>query len=374
MVVTMKKDNVTQIPYDYPKLSALKDYFSALNKDKKIKYDEVKIFACQHILEPQKVMFEKIIEFGIKPSNIFLLGKIYSTNFEILDELKRIGINAYQPEFDQSLPFDIQHKKNCEKIFSKSENDDQIIIIDDGAQLLEIFNKTKHDNVVGVEQTSSGFRKLEKIALNFPVFNVARSRVKLEQETPLIVSLGQKRIKEKILEWKLEKPNILIVGLGPVGKEMTETLKNEGDVFKYDISEGEKNIIDLILKNKVDIVIGATGSRILSHDEIVKINHLLNKKIYLVSMSSSDREFEIWKLRDIFIKTSSVHTDIFYGNITIANNGFPITFKGNRFESTPKEIEKTICLLFASVILGIIEKNNLANGLINIPEKIEKLI
>ena len=61
-------------------------------------------------------------------------------------------------------------------------------------------------------------------------------------------------------------------------------------------------------------------------------------------------------------------------NITIANNGFPITFKGNRFESTPKEIEKTICLLFASVILGIIEKNNLAKGLINIPEKIEKLI
>ena len=372
----MKKDNLTQIPYDYPKLSALKDYFSVLNKDEKIKYDEVKIFACQHILEPQKVMFEKIIELGIKPPNIFLLGKIYSTNFEILDELKRVGINAYQPGFDQSLPFDIQHKKNCEEIFSKSklENGNRIIVIDDGAQLLEIFNETKHDNVVGIEQTSSGFRKLEKIALNFPVFNVARSRIKLEQETPLIVSLGQKRIKEKILEWKLEKPNILIVGLGPVGKEMTKTLKNEGNVFKYDISEGEKNIIDLILKNKVDVVIGTTGSRILSHDEIVKINHLLNKKIYFISMSSSDREFEIWKLRDIFIKTSSVHADIFYGNITIANNGFPITFKGNRFESAPKEIEKTICLLFASVILGIIEKNNLANGLTNIPEKIEKLI
>jgi hypothetical protein len=57
-------------------------------------------------------------------------------------------------------------------------------------------------------------------------------------------------------------------------------------------------------------------------------------------MSSSDREFEMWKLRDLFELDRKVHSDLVYENIEVANNGFPITFGGNRIELPLEEMRK----------------------------------
>ena len=52
------------------------------------------------------MMFQMIIESGIPSQNIHVLGKIYSTSFEVLAEFQKLGIDADQPDFDLRKSFD----------------------------------------------------------------------------------------------------------------------------------------------------------------------------------------------------------------------------------------------------------------------------
>jgi hypothetical protein len=86
------------------------------------------------------------------------LGKAYSSNVEIINELKQMGINVLQPEFI-GASFDVEHFNNCQNIANTVSDKDKNIILDDGGYLIDA---SKDKNIYfAVEQTSSGFRKLE---------------------------------------------------------------------------------------------------------------------------------------------------------------------------------------------------------------------
>lgn len=365
--------------FNYQRLQNIEEFFRSQIFEKDIDLSKVVIVACQHLLEPQKIMFQKIMGLGILPENMFILGKAYSTNDDILNECKNLGIFTLQPKYNPNVSFDDQHKENCNNIWELSREKralaEKIIILDDGGILLSVaVNDTDTSLYVGIEQTSSGFRKLESQKISFPIFNVARSPIKLELETPFIIDVGFPRILESINYFKIDNPRFLVIGLGPIGLELEKRIReNNFFVTSYDKIHGEQNIDKIILDNTIDVIIGATGSQVISHDEIAFLNSQLNKKAIFVSMSSSDREFEIWKLRDLFSLKKTIHDDIHFENITILNGGFPITFKGNCFEVTPAKIEKTIGLLFSGVCLGILD-NDLEKGIIHIPESITKLL
>lgn len=363
--------NNENLNYNYPKLRNLEEFFGTELKDKDL--SNTVIIACQHLLGPQKIMFEALLSLGFLPENIFLLGKVYSTSNEVLNEIKNLGIYVVQPEFNPLVSFDAQHADNCRNLIESARKKlltaEKVIVLDDGAMLLQEVAKTGLTNVVGVEQTSSGFRKLENSVMSFSVYNVARSKIKLELETPYIINLAVKRIEEELVKMDVKTPNILIVGLGPIGVELQKQLEQKGySITTYDEIHGKQNLSDLIQKD-IQVVIGTTGSQILSHNELVMLNDLLEEKIILISLSSSDREFELWKLRDLFHQGKTIHENTSFGNIIIANNGFPITFKGNYFESSPVEMERTMCLLFSGVCLGATSQD-FENGIIDIPDVI----
>lgn len=125
---------------------------------------------------------------------------------------------------------------------------------------------------------------------------------------------------------------------------------------------------DLIIKNNINIIIGCTGKNILSENEIENINKKINYNLFLISMSSSDREFDSLYFRENQINLSP-HTDIQKGNAILVNNGFPITFKGNAYESTPKQIENTMVLLYKSVLLASVLNPDTENKFIDIDLK-----
>ena len=163
-------------------------------------------------------------------------------------------------------------------------------------------------------------------------------------------------------------PKILVVGLGPIGESILKVLQEEGvAVDGFDIKHGHKNLPQKIYDSNFDVVIGATGNSILTKEDIGNIP--IRHKLFLISASSSDREFPVKSFRS----DEKVHSDVVYKNITFVNNGFPLSFMGNRYEMTPIEIEKTICLLEGSVIYGA-TRNLSESGLIDLPAELENII
>lgn len=348
--------------YNYPKLRRV---FSHYQK-KHVVFDDVYLVCCQHILEPQKEMFRFFIDFGFAPSKIIVLGKIYSTNTEVLREIAEMGIQVIQPVFS-GTSFDHEHRQNCETVFKQIPDDAKVIALDDGAELIRCASQ-RGNVLFAVEQTSSGFRKIENNPPSFPVINVARSASKLIQESPLIARLCYKRIEEYIHKKNVHNPSILVVGLGPIGEAVFEIFaQNKYAIFGFDVNRGDRDLLSVVLNERPDIIVGATGVNILSKEDVEMIG--AEKKVYLVSVSSSDREFPV---ADFRIDTE-IHNDVSYKNIIFINNGFPITFKGNRNELTPIEIEKTICLLSGSVLDGLVI-NLKKGGLVQVSSELEDVI
>jgi hypothetical protein len=345
--------------YEYPKLHKVFDLY----RDLPPQIPEFHLVACQHLLETQLEMFKLLISYGFKPQNMHVLGKIYSTNTEILGELKDLGIQMYQPALSLE-GFDLQHRANCLYMLDSVPEGQKIIVLDDGGELLSVFNESDRatDVLAGIEQTSSGFRKLEKTTLNFPVFNVARSHIKLTLESKIIADLCTSRIKECIEIHNIEEPQILVVGLGPIGENVRRLLKESYSVQGFDSSLGHTDLIKTIIDTKPNIIVGATGFPIMTSEDIERFaNHT---PLYLISVSSSDREFPVSFFRN---GSTSLHADMKYKNITFVNNGFPITFKGNRIESPLEGMENTMGLLLGST-LEAITKTPMTIGFINVPQ------
>jgi len=310
-------------------------------------------------------MYKMFIDFGFKSENIFALGKAYSSSKEVISDLERIGIRVFQPEFS-GTSFDLEHINNCKHFARNISDDGTNIILDDGGQLI-VTAKDKHISFA-VEQTSSGFRKLEGSTIPFPVINVARSKTKLTQESPLIARLIFERIKTYLIENDIISPKFLIIGLGPIGNSVLQILTEEDcRVTGFDVETAKENIMQYLKDEKPDIIVGATGSSVLTENDLTVLG---DEHVYhFISVSSSDREFPVVSFRG----DQTIHEDIKYKNFIFVNNGFPITFKGNKYESTPLEIEKTIALLMGSVLHGAAKKIN-GNGLINVPHELESLI
>lgn len=366
--------------FSYPILEEITQYYSGQTPvDSKNSY----ILACQHILEPQFEMFKLVLNSGIPKENILIFGKIYSTSNEILNEMKDFGLNVIQPEFDPNKSFDAEHKGNCENIFldfvQKMTKPSKLIVLDDGGELLKVVNEkfdlVKHHVVIGVEQTSSGFRKLENTQLHFPVYNVARSVIKLSKESPLIANLGVGRIVEVITRYGIKEPRVLVVGLGPMGSNTLGILSAKGYfTLGYDIAHhSKKELINLIRDNQINIIVGVTGSNLLGEAQLEEIKKALKENIYLISMSSSDREFPTIFIRKNGKNPDKVHGDVVWDNLYLINNGFPITFKGKRYESTPQEIERTIALLYGSTMEALFNIPN-ESGFIDVPNVISNII
>lgn len=350
--------------YTYPLLDKV---FSAYKG--KHNLSDTYLVACQHLLEPQLEMFKRLINFGFKSQNILVLGKAYSANKEVVEELRALGIDVKTPAFT-GKSFDAEHRQNCIAVLnSLPANIENVIILDDGAELIKVFSESHRKVLFAVEQTSSGFRKLENTVSDFPIVNVARSAVKLIQESPLIARLCYERIEDYMQLKNLQKPAVLIVGLGPIGEAILEIFKQNGfEVEGFDIKHGHSDLVGKIKELQPGVIVGATGSNIITEKDLETL--ISDHIFHFISVSSSDREFPVTSFR----KDDSVHSDIHHKNFIFVNNGFPITFKGNRFELTPIEIEKTVCLLGGSIVYGV--KNNISTmeGLVEVPQDLQDLI
>jgi len=346
-----------------------------------IDLSKILLIASQHILESQRIMFEYLIEKGLKPSNIFLVGKCYSTNQKVLERFKQRGIyiSLNSIKFESYLSFDKQFDSSTKELLNFVKNKvnikdyERVVILGEGGSLLsqtsEIFEDTS--NFVGIEQTSAGYEKLKNLKFKFPIINVARSKTKLKVESPMIADAGIKIMKRELKNLNLNPKKILILGSGAIGNALYKKLKSNYEVKRYDlnskISDYEKENLKSILKD-FDMVIGSTGKEIIDFS----LYKYLKKDVVLVSISSSDREFSAVNLRKMHKKIKNCHKNIKVENINLLNCGFPINFDGDENSVAPKDIQITLSLIFSAICLAV--KEPYGEGLIELDKNIQKKI
>ncbi len=335
--------------------------------------NDVFVVACQHLLGTQYQMFRQFLKASLRPENCLIIGKNYSANRRVIGNLKRDGclVAPFSLEFDHERPFDEWFRERLREFVGNEfalrnlDNYRSIIVLDDGGLLHEVTNELigRRPNVAGVEQTTSGDRRIRDISLEYPVISVARWWTKLVLESPHIASLGAERILRHLKVRDREQANILVLSLGPIGRNTALKLVCESehkvtaaDTKRY--ASGAENLLRVQGKllgreeayeriGEFDTIIGATGTPVINRDQIVK----LHSQVSLISMSSSDREFPAVTFRRN--KRGRVHDDYWLGEQCLVNGGFPITFYGNYHEVPPEIIELTIASLQLAVLHSV---------------------
>lgn len=354
-----------------PLLEAIGNTFSSTVNP--LELNSVYLIACQHMLAPQLEMFRLFIKLGVPVSQITILPKIYSANSGIINELRQLGCTIQDSalEFHPSQSFDSFHLEQCNKlalsVINSAPSHSKIIILDDGGMLISSFAEwTKRLklklNIRAVEQTASGKNILLTKELPFMVTSVASSIEKIQIETDYIIRHSMVRILEYFTEHKISRTaRVLVLGKGPIGTTVSQALKNENyNCSAYDILEG-KSPFHMC---NFDVIIGATGKNSVSTAMLSKLKSGVN----LISISSSDREFPSVHIRNNSISGEKVHDTFVYktNNVHLANGGFPITFKGNRIECHPFEMDVTKMKLLEAVILQATRKAEIETSINNL--------
>lgn len=358
-----------------PVLDSLVDY-AIKNGYKSL--DKTAIIYIHHPLKTSFDLMNSFFLLGAKPENVFVLGKPYSENKDVVNKIKETGV-FYRDcssqiglgKFKQTFTRDINWLWSDVTNTIKGKQDtsiEKIIVLDHGGFALNYIPKDIIDNfkVIGIEKTSSGLFGIEDDGLPpFPLIGVANCAAKRILESPLIAQAVVDKLTPMIPEIKNNSSITFgVVGYGAIGKGITEKLVSMGHkVMVYDCN-AEKYDGKLISKVPVtsdlstlisfsDFIFGCTGRNIT---ESIEPFRLATKDKVLISCSSGDVEFlsllkkanKEKKLKDPLNEV--IYETDFGAKIKIIKGGFPVNFD-NTGESVPaKDIQLTRALVLGSVI------------------------
>ncbi len=255
------------------------------------KLDNVLLIACQHLLGTTYEMFEELLSKGLKPENTFLIGKCYSTHRGTYRKFQQRGVHVspFSHSYNSRISFDEQFLIYIQKFLMgvvesvSFEKYRRVIILDDGGHLLFLINSSLNyfRNVIGIEQTSSGYQRLLSTSLNFPVINVARSTAKLEIESPMIAKIVIEKIEHYLLGSRSVNQKILVIGRGSIGQRILDLLQAKYRVSVCDVLEERCDFSGNYKEHLADfdIIIGTTGSTVIVPDDY----RLLKKALSLLA-------------------------------------------------------------------------------------------
>jgi S-adenosylhomocysteine hydrolase len=361
----------------------LLDYLNSIFEN--IDLDGCHIICVQHIVASTISLFNSLFENGLSPKNLSAIGKCYSTRPEALKHLLEKGVDVAQESlhFDPYRTFDMEFKRVLlgffqEKIKSlEAKGCKKLIVLDDGGELLLFMNsllkKSKfwRGKVVGIEQTTAGYDKLKSESLLLPVVNVARSNIKLFHESPFIARVAVERLLEHLNRLRIFPKNALIIGNGAVGSHIHSEIRElfRTETFDLDASKSSiKNDSYAAILGNFDLIIGCTGKTVIHPNQF----RFLKKGACLVSVSSSDREFSGFNLRNKVKGISSCHQDVCVGDIHLLNCGFPINFDDAYEEIDIPEFQLTRAILLSGIYQSITKEH--ANGLIDLDSDLQEKI
>lgn len=290
-----------------------------------------RIIATQHLLNSILPLLRKLQTDGC--TSISINTKAYSYNAAVAEELRTRDIKVFTSSYDSHQPYDPQLEKASKAFMEETAPDERSIILDEGGLLL----KDAPLGTKGIEQTASGIETIDQPRI--PIVDVARSHAKRTYEYPYIVADAYRRINAYLKTHRLRPEKTLIIGNGHMGKECKRQWPQTTLIDKDDDLEAALSTHKL--------VIGCTGKTAIPYT----IHEQIKSGTVLVSLSSSDREFDAVHFRRQKQRTTDTHKNYTIGGVHLINAGFPITFDGKQEDLPWKQIGLTRKLMYAGTCI-----------------------
>jgi len=334
------------------------------------------LFVCvQHLLHTSASLFETLIELGAEPSNIFLIGKHYSTCDTVSEKIKNMGIQLqkltplqksgeYASIFNRDISAmwqQVQNHLNSHEITA-------VVVLDDGGKCLEFITRGVLAKlpVIGIEQTTAGLFNPAVINLHVPFIDVAACAAKTYLESDMIVEAILNKLSKTL---PVDKNGLLcgVVGVGAIGKAIVRHLISLGcHVHVYDQNKENYKFIEKAicydhleeLIRTTDYIFGCTGRDITQNLDMFS---LTSRHKMFISCTSEDKEFlSLLKLiQSYHDQQSNPLKDIVWplsnsAVITIIKGGFPINFDDSGESVPAHQIQLTRGLLLVALIQAIV--------------------
>ena len=338
------------------------------------------LVAVQHMLYQTVDLFRAIGQIGLKPENIFALGKVYSNSAPVINAIRNMGATVLESTMPAPGEFDASFDRDTQRLWDTVSQNlgrrqiKRIIVLDDGGRCVVNIppDLLSRYPVAGVEQTSLGMFLFEVKPPPFAVFTWARSAVKLQIGGHMFSYCFIDRLKAEFLRGKsLNGAEIGIIGLGSIGRSLADLALNRGNsVAFYDPAPDLKvphylrgritrleSLEELMLRS--DYVFGSSGRNPFAG----KWPMAHRPGVKLFSGSGGDQEFGpiIRYLRPRPSFKIARHTlditsdDGPSGPIRIAYMGFPYNFVSRAESAVPTPI---VQLETAGLLSGMIQARN----------------
>jgi len=332
---------------------------------------DVGLVCLQHLLETTGSLFEKLVQLGLRPENTFVQGKIYSTNSDVVERLRRLGFqNSISERPFRSGHYEMRLQQDVENLWAaaasvlKSSRVKQVVALDDGGFLLAGVPESIRVAipVTGVEQTMGGIALQEAGRVRMPVVQVATSAGKKLVEPPMIQEAVFRRVSDVAPEFGSQICGV--IGLGSIGRAvLSALLRTHSRVLVFDRNQLEiegmlpdgvvmcNSLQDLF--ESAECIFGCTGNDVLNGSSWWK--HVPRSKT-LISCSSHDKEFRTI-LRDCDEREKNaldpladVVVQTLHGHFKVVRGGFPINFDGSPESVPARDIQLTRSLLLGGII------------------------
>lgn len=330
--------------------------------------EDTALVAVQHMLLQTVDLFETIGKMGLRPENIFALGKVYSNNGAVIEALREMRINVVATtmpelgEFQQSFERDVETLWQVVSDALAQRRIKRILILDDGGVCL---TKVPADILrryafCGVEQTSQGMFLFEERPPLFAVMSWARAAVKLEIGGPIF---ARSFIDKMNTLFRARDKQLGVIGLGSIGRGVARLSARQGHrTLFYDpdpalqiprlLSESITRLDSLEeLMLRCDYVVGCSGRN--PFKDRWPMRH--KPGIMLLSASGGDQEFgPIIKALTgkTDFRVDPITWDLSDGSLLIAYRGYPYNFVSRSPEAVPSNI---VQLETGGLLAGLIQ-------------------
>lgn len=346
------------------------------------------IVGLQHLLGSTVSLFDALSSGLARGSDVFLLGKPYSTSPRVhraITEGRDWWVHPESMQQAVDVDNDSEMDRRIDELLQRVvarineldfEASDRVLLIDDGGRAIRVLHSPRYRALakyfVCVEQTRCGVSTLEGLELSVPVVNVAQSQAKLVHESPMIAESVIHELQaslRSLYSMGMQKVSqVSILGYGSIGAAVAHAFADRGirvQVYDADATRlrraAREGMVITTCKRALlrsgGLVVGCTGRRSVGPEDYDDIAH----NAVVVSASSADLEFQAWNLRpDATCLGRPGHSGddpnhpcfslyrVHRGarGFYLINGGFPVNFTGDPDPIDPQKIQLTRALLY----------------------------